>query len=273
VPKDAHRDPRVNVESRQKRRAGVPGVVDPDTWNARLPAVRIKGPVEVARFDRCAVAGREDEVGFMPLVSRLVAGIVLNPLTVSERRDAESQQGKGGRRVVCFGGFPMKQLPADPGELTGDPEFFADEVYAVPRQPKHLTAPQAEHEDQHISRIERIIFRSQVLKQPASLVDTPHSVLPLVRLAARGRPRDTQVRRLAREPEALPRLGQAAAEGDLAPARMDGECHQRIDQAQPERALVPAAPGPEPGHRGGQDSERDQQRVRHCAPPPWRWQE
>ncbi|MEU8194382.1 hypothetical protein AB0C10_11430 [Microbispora amethystogenes] len=74
----------------------------------------------------------------------------------------------------------MEKSATDPVELMGDPQLLSAEVDAVPDQPEHLTPPQAEHEDQHVSGIERIVHRSQVFQEGLSLIDALHRALTLL---------------------------------------------------------------------------------------------
>jgi len=62
----------MQVERGQQGTTGLPGAVARDLGNARDRDAAVEAPVEVARLDRRAVAGREDQASFHPSAVRLI---------------------------------------------------------------------------------------------------------------------------------------------------------------------------------------------------------
>ncbi len=99
MPEHLHGDSGVDVEVGEQRGAGSPDVVDGDRRDAGFLAPCLPGALEVARFDWGAVAGGEDESGFVPCLaggcSRLVA--LLAPQFQGREADVGQREGGVGR--------------------------------------------------------------------------------------------------------------------------------------------------------------------------------
>ena len=96
MPQHLHGDSGVDVEVGQERGAGAPGVVDGDRLDACLVASRLPGALEVAGLDRCAVAGGEDEVGFVPCLAGGCSRLVALLASQFQGGEADVGQGEGG---------------------------------------------------------------------------------------------------------------------------------------------------------------------------------
>jgi hypothetical protein len=88
MSKDLHCDAGMHVQVDERSGAGVPGIMDGDATDARRLAAHIPGAVEVARLHRRAPFGSENEIGFMPCLSRVFSSFLLKKSVPSERRDA-----------------------------------------------------------------------------------------------------------------------------------------------------------------------------------------
>src|SRR6478609_536136 len=112
VPQDAHGYTRVHVERGQQRGTGLAGAVHGDPGNPRSNDAPVKAAVEVARLDRRAVPGGEDQTGVYPAISRTITINVLLLLADLKRSDAQIRQ-----RQWCLGCLGL-DLAAD--ELVPD---------------------------------------------------------------------------------------------------------------------------------------------------------
>jgi hypothetical protein len=101
VPEDLHRHARVDVKGRQQRAAGFPRAVHRDLGNACPGDAAVEAAVEVARLDRRAVPGGEDQASVDPDVSRMVTISVLLLLADLKRSDAQVRQRQ--RCLGCLG--------------------------------------------------------------------------------------------------------------------------------------------------------------------------
>ncbi len=72
MPQDTHGYTRVHVERGQQRGAGLAGTVDGDPGNPRSNDAPVEAAVEVARLDRRAVPGGEDQTGVDPAIFRTI---------------------------------------------------------------------------------------------------------------------------------------------------------------------------------------------------------
>jgi len=66
-----------------------------DPGNARLDDAAVEAPAEVARLNRRAMPGREDQAGLDPGIPGALAVGVLLHLTELERGDAQINEGEG----------------------------------------------------------------------------------------------------------------------------------------------------------------------------------
>ena len=89
VPEDLHRDPGMHVQVDQQRGAGAPGVVHGDPPDAGRVAAAVPGAVEVARLDRRAVAGGEDQAGVVPGLAGVLPGCLLLAVAAAGARPAQ----------------------------------------------------------------------------------------------------------------------------------------------------------------------------------------
>ena len=81
-----------------KLAARVARVVNPDHLDAAGCAPRVKGSVDVARLDRAACAGREDEVALVPVRSSLALRAAVC-CVLRSRRAATQSAGSGSTSV------------------------------------------------------------------------------------------------------------------------------------------------------------------------------
>jgi hypothetical protein len=68
VSQDAHGDARVDIQRGQQRGTGLAGAVHGDPGNPRSDDTAVETAVEVARLDRRAVPGGEDQAGVYPAI-------------------------------------------------------------------------------------------------------------------------------------------------------------------------------------------------------------
>ena len=96
VPQNLHRDARVHVEGGKQRSACLPCAVHGDLGDFRPGDTAVKAAAEVARLDRCAVPGGENQAGVNPGISRVFpVGVLLLPAEL-ECRDAQVGEGEWG---------------------------------------------------------------------------------------------------------------------------------------------------------------------------------
>jgi hypothetical protein len=98
-----------------------------DLGDFRSGDAAVEAAAEVARLDRCAVPGGEDQAGVDPGVSRAFpVGLLLLPAEL-QCRDAQVREGERG--LGCFGlGLAAKKLAANTLELLADVQFGGIEV-------------------------------------------------------------------------------------------------------------------------------------------------
>src|SRR5215471_19632716 len=118
VPKDLHGDAGVNLKGGQQRSACPAGAVHCDLGNPGLCDATVEAAVEVARLDRCAVAGGEHQAGFGPCIVSMIAVSVLLLSAELKRGDAQVRQGEGCPGCVGLG-LAAQELAADALELLG----------------------------------------------------------------------------------------------------------------------------------------------------------
>jgi hypothetical protein len=89
------------TSSGQQRRTGLAGAVHGNPGNPRSHDAPVEAAVEVARLDRRAVPGGEDQASVDPDVSRMVTISVLLLLADLKRSDAQVRQRQ--RCLGCLG--------------------------------------------------------------------------------------------------------------------------------------------------------------------------
>ena len=87
----------MHVERSQQGTTGLPGAVARDLGDARQSDAAVEAPVKVARLNRRAVAGREDQASFHPGAVRPVP--VSRLPFASELQRGYAQAGQGKRRL------------------------------------------------------------------------------------------------------------------------------------------------------------------------------
>jgi hypothetical protein len=118
----------------------------------------------------------EDQLAALPRRPRELPRVGFLDLPEPQRGGADVRQRQRGIGGGCLG-LPVQQLPAYPLQLTPDRQFSLVEVDVVPRQAEHLAFAQAEHEDQHVDGVERILLRTRGLQELPGFFATP--CLPL----------------------------------------------------------------------------------------------
>jgi hypothetical protein len=157
--------PGVHVQVGEERPAGTAGIVHGDPSDLRLADPVVVGPAEVARLDRRAVPGGEHEPGVTPQLSRFRSCLILLGLPQMQSRDTDRRQRQRG--IGALGrGLPMQEPAPNALELPADSQLDAVQVDVIPGQPQYLTLAEAEHEDQDVRGVHRIM----VLQEPASLI-------------------------------------------------------------------------------------------------------
>ena len=107
----------------------------------------VEAAVEVARLDRCAVSGGEDQASVYPAVSRTVTISVLLLLADLKRSHAQIRQRQ--RCLGCLGlDLTADELAPDPLELFCHVQLGVIEVDLIPGQAEDFSSAQAEDEDQ-----------------------------------------------------------------------------------------------------------------------------
>jgi hypothetical protein len=144
----------VDVERGQQRGTGLAGAVDGDPGYPGGDDAAIEAPAEVARLDRSAVPGGEDQAGIDPAItSAATIGVLLLPAGL------ECRQAQVGQRQRCFRGLGLNlaadELVTHALELFPDVQLGVIEVNLIPGQAEDFTPPQAEDKDQDEGGAER----------------------------------------------------------------------------------------------------------------------
>ena len=96
VSQDLHGPVRVHVQGGQQRPARLAGAVDGDPADLRFADAAVEAAGEVARLDRRAAPGGENQAGLHPAGTGSVpVGVLLLPAEL-ERGDAQVRKGKRG---------------------------------------------------------------------------------------------------------------------------------------------------------------------------------
>ena len=120
----------------------------------------------------CAVAGGEDEVGFVPRLAGGCSRLVALPAPQFQGREADVGQGEGG--VGCLGlGVALQELSAYALELAADGQLSGVEVDVLPCQSQRFALAEAGDEDQGVGGVERVVVCPRGLQELPCLVARP----------------------------------------------------------------------------------------------------
>ena len=124
-----------------------------DLGDPCLGDAAVEAATEVARLDRGAVPGGEDQAGIDPGVPGLLAvGVLLLPAEL-ERGDAQVRKGKRGFKPFGLGGT-AQELAADTLQLLTDVQFGVVEADQLPGEAEELALAQAQDQKQDVGRVE-----------------------------------------------------------------------------------------------------------------------
>ena len=180
VPEDRHRHARVDVERCQQRPARSARVVNLDLPNPGLLAPGVEAALEVPRFEREAGASREQQpVPFAADADLRPGRGAAVGLDLRARFAARRARSGGSGRVstlpsvfsccLWVRGSPPARRAATPVRSPRRPRRCA----VVIDQARSLAPAQAQHEDEHPQRVQRVTVAPGRFEEPACLVHRP----------------------------------------------------------------------------------------------------
>jgi hypothetical protein len=120
----------------------VPQVVDLDRPELVATTDSVERADQIARLDRAAGPGGEDEPVVLPSTAQLGTVGGLRLASEVEHRLCDRQQREVSAARCRLERYEL-QLPLDPLDLLADPDFAVVLVDVAPAQPEHFTAAQA----------------------------------------------------------------------------------------------------------------------------------
>lgn len=184
VAQDLHRDPRVDVEFNEQRRAGMAGAMDRDARHAGLGAPALKRPIQVPRIHRSAGSAADHEAAIESTASGRLF-LVLRELR--QDGDAERWQWEPSVGVECLG-LTEHEPSIDALEFAVHVDGGGIEVDVSPLKTEQFAAAQAENQQQDIRRVERVAVGAGAGQELAGLLGGPggHPTRPGAREADGG---------------------------------------------------------------------------------------
>jgi len=156
-----------------------------DPGNPRSDDAAVETAVEVARLDRCAVPGGEDQAVVNPAISRTLAVRILLFHANLERRHA--QLGQWQWCLGCLGlDLAAEKLAADPLELLTDVQLCGVQVDELPGESEYLAFALAQDQDQDKGGVQGLARVPGRFQEPAGIIDRPSTRLPAPALTTSG---------------------------------------------------------------------------------------